>query len=71
MEITFIGGDELDGEVCTNDAIYGTARTWDGTWTKPSFLQQVTTSYNGVPERRVDELVVGGPLPAGAQRVLR
>ncbi|WP_233549805.1 pilus assembly PilX family protein [Cellulomonas rhizosphaerae] len=39
-EITFIGGDELDGEVFTNDTILGS--TYAGK--KPSFLKQVWTA---------------------------
>ncbi len=44
VEITFIGGDELDGEVFTNDTILSTARTYNGVWTEPSFLKQVYTA---------------------------
>ncbi|QHT55839.1 hypothetical protein GXP71_06925 [Cellulomonas sp. H30R-01] len=40
MEITFIGGDRLDGEVFTNDTILGTARGG----LKPVFLEQVYTA---------------------------
>jgi len=40
VEITFIGGDELDGEVFTNDTILGTAQSGK----KPSFLKQVWTA---------------------------
>lgn len=39
-EITFIGGDVLDGEVFTNDTILGTARNGQ----KPTFLEQVFTA---------------------------
>ena len=39
-EITFIGGDVLDGEVMTNDTILGTARSGQ----KPKFLKQVWTA---------------------------
>ncbi|WP_236120598.1 type IV pilus modification PilV family protein [Cellulomonas palmilytica] len=39
-EITFIGGDELDGEVFTNDTMLGTS--YGGK--KPSFLKQVWTA---------------------------
>lgn len=39
-EITFIGGDVLDGEVMTNDTIYGTVRSGQ----KPKFLKQVWTA---------------------------
>ncbi|AEE46131.1 pilus assembly PilX family protein [Cellulomonas fimi] len=39
-EITFIGGDVLDGEVFTNDTILGTARNG----LKPTFLEQVFTA---------------------------
>lgn len=45
VEITFIGGDELDGEVFTNDSILGTAQTIGGVSTKPSFRQRVSTAY--------------------------
>ena len=39
VEITFIGGDVIDGEVFTNDSIYGTAMSS----TKPLFKKQVRT----------------------------
>lgn len=39
-EITFIGGDVLDGKVFTNDTILGTALSG----TKPLFMEQVTTA---------------------------
>ncbi|MDC7120799.1 hypothetical protein OMK64_04545 [Cellulomonas fimi] len=39
-EITFIGGDVLDGEVFTNDTILGTARNG----LKPKFIEQVFTA---------------------------
>lgn len=39
-EITFIGGDELDGEVFTNDTILGTSYAGR----KPKFLKQVWTA---------------------------
>lgn len=45
VEITFIGGDELDGEVFTNDAILSTAQNVGGVSTKPSFRQRVSTAY--------------------------
>ena len=43
-EITFIGGDVLDGEVFTNDTILGTARFVNGISTKPLFMKQVLTA---------------------------
>lgn len=43
-EITFVGGDDLDGAVRTNDTIYGSWRVWNGANRKPRFQETVTTA---------------------------